>query len=403
MSQMASNTFWYTAISLQGKKSFGLLSAADRAHLADALRKRDLVLVRAWKLPVSLGEVGPGDATGRLPLKDDVALNEQLEILLERGVTLVEALDVVEGVVSKRSAPKIARLREMVSGGSSFAQACQRAGGFEDVSIGVYQAAERTGDLGPAAGRLAAAVRRRMAVRAKAVTVSIYPVIVAVVSFSILFGVLVFLVPTLGESVREASDEGLPWFSSLVFATGETLRANLPAVGVFILALLVGVVAFRSLLTRGLGAVARKIKPINDLLRSIELARFFGVLGAMTRSGVPLAEALSSATSTIGQPGLRTQLARLQRELIEGGLFRTLIERVDELPQSTRRLLVAAERSGDLDQAFDSLASRAAEEVERRSERLTAFMEPAVLLLIFSVIAPLIVAIALPMMNLRTG
>ncbi len=403
MSQAPSNTFWYAAVSTGGKKSFGMLSAADHAALADSLRKRDLVLLRAWRLPLHLGDVGAADAKGAVPLKDEAALNEQLEILLERGVTLVESLEVAEEVVSKKTAPRIARMRQLVSGGASFAQACRQAGGFDGVAIGVYQAAERTGDLGPAAGRIAVAARRRMEIRGKAITVSVYPVIVAVVSFSILFGVLAFIVPGLAESVADMSAGELPFFSALVFATGTWIRGNILAVLIFLAALLVGAVAFRKLIAAALLAAGRKIGPVASLLRSVELARFFGVLAAMTRSGVPLAEALGSATSTIGEPRLRAQLDKLRQSLIEGGLLRSLIEAVDELPHSTRRLLVAAERSGDLDQAFDSLAARCAEDVQRKSERLMAFMEPAILIVIFALIAPLIIAIALPMMNMRTG
>jgi general secretion pathway protein F len=400
----AQTTFWYSAVTSAGKKAAGLRSARDRDALADALRERDLLLVRAWRLPVPLGGLGDDAASGRMPVKDEAAMNRQLEVLLDRGVPLVEALEVAEGVVSKASAPRVAKMREAVAGGAGFAEAARRSEGFDAVAIGVYRAAERTGDLAPAAGRLADAAERRLKVRAKAITVMIYPSVVATVSLGLLFGMLVFLVPQLAESVRDIGDgASVPAFSEFVFGIGEWLRANLLAFFVFLGAVAAGVFAARGLVVRGLASIGRAIGPIRSLLRSIELARFFSVLAAMTKSGVPLADALSSASMTIGDPKLRTQLDRLQRELVEGGVLRVLIDRVSELPASTRKLLVAAERSGDLDQAFDALATHASAEVETRSERLTALMEPVVILAMFAVIAPIIVAIALPMLNLRTG
>src|SRR5690606_7346250 len=100
---------------------------------------------------------------------------------------------------------------------------------------------------------------------------------------------------------------------------------------------------------------------------------------------------------------LRTQLEQTRKSLVEGGTLRTLIEKIDALPLATRKLLVAAERSGDLDQAFDALSVNMAEELDTKSSRLLALMEPAVILAMFSVLGPMVVAIALPMIKLNQG
>jgi len=397
-------TFWYSAVTSGGKKAAGLYSAPDRDALADALRERDLLLIRAWGLPFSVGGGGGSGSTGPMPVKDEAALNRQLEILLDRGVPLVEALEVGEGVVSKPSAPRVAAMREAVASGSSYADAAAATGAFDEVAIGVYRAAERTGDLAPAAGRLADAAERRLKVRGKAITVTIYPAVVTTVSLTLLFGLLVFLVPQLAESVRDmGTGATVPAFSRVVFGLGEWLNQNLLAVLVALIGVVILLIGARRAVGKGLAVAGRRLGPIGALLRAVELARFFSVLAAMTRSGVPLADALASATVTIGDPKLRAQLEALRDDLVAGGVLRRLIEKVTELPASTRKLLVAAERSGDLDQAFDSLADHASAEVETRSERLLALMEPTVILLMFAVIAPIIIAIALPMLNLRTG
>jgi type II secretory pathway component PulF len=66
------------------------------------------------------------------------------------------------------------------------------------------------------------------------------------------------------------------------------------------------------------------------------------------------------------------------------------------------RLLIAAERGGDLDSAFDALAEDMASDVEQRSARLLALLEPAVIVAMFAVLAPLVVAVAVPMMTTPT-
>ena len=90
----------------------------------------------------------------------------------------------------------------------------------------------------------------------------------------------------------------------------------------------------------------------------------------------------------------------MRRGLVEGGSWRTLLERVTGLPLSTRRLLIAAEHSGDMDQAFDSLAADLADEVDTRSERLLAALEPGIIVVMFLFIGTLMLALMLPMLSL---
>jgi type II secretory pathway component PulF len=89
----------------------------------------------------------------------------------------------------------------------------------------------------------------------------------------------------------------------------------------------------------------------------------------------------------------------LRTRLIEGGNLRTLIDTVGALPLPTRRLLMAAERSGDLDSAFETLASDMTEELERKSERLLAAMEPLLIVMMFLMIGSLVISIMLPLMQ----
>ncbi|MCA9292969.1 MAG: type II secretion system F family protein [Phycisphaerales bacterium] len=399
----ATATFVYSAITQSGQKTLGMRSARDRDHLTEELKRRDLLLMKAWRLPGGVALAGvPGETKGLMPLRDQAALNDQLQTLLSRGVTLVEALEVAQSVVSPKSTERVRRLRELVSSGRSFADACVETGGFDKVAIGVYRAAERSGDLTGAAARLAQAAERRLAVRGKAITVLIYPAIVCSVSLILLLVMLIFLVPNLAKSVRDMGTN-IPWFSKAIFNLGEFLNANVGPAMLAILGLIIVAIGFRTTLTRAAMSIARRFPAVRDLLLASELTRLFGVLAAMTRTGVPLAEALGVATTTVAHPPLRRQLEDLRTRLVEGGVLRSLIEKVDELPLATRRLLIAAERSGDLDQAFDAMAERSSLDVQNKSSRLLAVLEPAVILGMVLLLGPIIIAIALPMIRLRTG
>lgn len=125
-------------------------------------------------------------------------------------------------------------------------------------------------------------------------------------------------------------------------------------------------------------------------------------MAAMTRSGVPLADALGVGHEAVGHPELKKQLSTLRTKLIEGGVLRNLIENVTVLPLATRRLLIAAERAGDMETAFDSLATDMADETDRRATRLLAALEPALIVGMFVVIGSILVAIMVPLMTMAS-
>ena len=131
-----------------------------------------------------------------------------------------------------------------------------------------------------------------------------------------------------------------------------------------------------------------------------ELTRFFAVMSSMTKSGIPLTDALAVSSEVIGHPKLNKDLNRMRIKLVEGGLFRTLIERVEALPLATRRLLVAADQSGDLESAFDALAQDHANETDKRTERLMAVLEPLLIIILFLIVGTMILAIMLPLMSM---
>ncbi len=390
-------SYFFIAARAQGRRTLGVRQARDRRALSDVLRRERLLLLRSYRLPAwAVRERA-------LPAKDVAILNDALAQLLGRGVPLVEALEVAAATVSTATRPLVERLRELVAAGSLFADACQKTGAFDRVTVAVYRAAERSGDLAGAARQLAVTVRRQLDVSSKAATAMIYPSIVLSISLLVVLGMLTFLVPRLGAAITDLAQGGegaLPWYTRAIMGAGSFLRSNLVILGAVLAGVAVLGVLARRPMAGLLAVLARRAPLLREVVLARESARFFSVMAAMAKSGVPLADALGVANAAVGMPRLRRQLETLRHRLIEGGSLRVLIEQVDALPLATRRLLIAAERTGDMETAFDGLAADMAGEVERRAQRLLATLEPVLIVGLFLVIGVLLLAMYLPMITM---
>jgi type II secretory pathway component PulF len=373
-----------------------LRRAGSEKELWQQLRRERLVPLRNWSLP------GLAIGGGGFALKDLAELNTQLNQLLSRGVPLVEALEVAASAVSGASRAKVEKIREMVASGVGFADACRTVGGFDPVTVAVYRAAERTGDLAGAAKQLAATIRRQLAISGKAVTLLIYPAIVLTISFGVTLYLLTNVVPKVGAALKNANVP-MPAVTSLMITVGDFLRENWMMVGLGALGVAAVAVFLREQIVRFVWVVARKLPLIKDVLLLQETVRFFSVMAAMTRGGVTLADSLGTATQAVNDPTLKGELRTLRTRLIEGGVLRNLIEDVRALPLATRKLLIAGERAGDLESVFENLAADMTDELERRSSRALVAMEPVLLVMMFVMIGSLVMAIMLPLIDLGAG
>lgn len=379
-----------------GGRAIGVKQARDARHLAGELRKERMALLRSFKLPIAVRE-----STSEVKLKDQAELNTQLAQLLSRGSPLVEALEVTAASVSSAMKPRALRMRDLVAGGSSFADACEQVGGFDRVTVALYRAAERTGDLAGAAKQLAIAAKRQLTVQGKAATLMIYPAILLSITMLAAAFLLTQILPKIGEAL-EAAGAQLPLFTRILLGLGMFLRSNFLVI-LIVLAVAIGAaIVFRKIVGAVIFTFMRKAPAIRQVVLAQESARFFSVMAALTRCGVPLADALGIASGSITHPVMREQLEKLRTRLIEGGVLRNLIDEVTSLAITTRRLMIAAERAGDLQSAFDVLATDMTEEVETRSARLIAFMEPAVILFLFLVVGSVILGVMIPLLNLSS-
>jgi type II secretory pathway component PulF len=380
-----------------GGRRFGIRRAKDSRQLVQALRTERLVPLKTWPMPAWVG--GESD----IGLKDQAEIHFVLAQLLSRGVPLVEALEVTSTSVSPTIRPRVDRMRELVASGASFSDACQAMESFDPVTIAVYRAAERTGDLAGAAKQLSITVRRQLAITGKAVTLLIYPAIVLSISLAVSLLMISVIVPKIASALASNPNAELPGITVFLWKTGDFIREN--ALILFLGALAVGVGAFliRTTLLGLLLGVLRRLPLVKGLVLAQETTRFFTVMAAMSRSGVTLADALGVAVGAVNHPELRGQLVRLRTRLVEGGILKNLIQDVEAFPIATRRLMIAAERSGDLQSAFDTLAQDMVEEVDRRSSRLLAALEPILILIMFLMIGSLLLSVMIPLMKIASS
>jgi len=396
-------TFDYRADDAQGKRCKGRLEADGPRHARELLRERGL-----W--PRELKEVHVGTAIGlqprggRLSAAQLALLTLQLSTLVQAGLPLEEALQAVARQSSRRKvAGLLSAVRSRVMEGHALSTALSlfpRA--FPDLYRATVAAGERSGHLGQVLEQLAAYTQARQASRQKIQMALVYPLILMLASVAIVGFLLGFVVP---DVVKIFIDSGqpLPWLTQALIGLSGGLRQHfLTLIGG--LALLVGLYrwslrepAWRLRWHR----LALQLPVVGQVLRAMEAARFASTLAILSKSAVPLVDALEIAAAVIGNLTLRARMVDVARSVREGGTLTRGLELSGDIPPMMLHMIASGERAGELDHMLVRAAEQQESSLAARIALVVSLFEPAMLVLMGGVVLLIVLAILLPILSLN--
>ena len=141
---------------------------------------------------------------------------------------------------------------------------------------------------------------------------------------------------------------------------------------------------------------------INRLLRDLNAARFARTLATMVSSRLPLVEGLRLTVPTIGNKALSAATANLVDQVRAGGSLSSAMRDAGVFPPLLTYMAASGESAGRL----EVMLERAAEYLEREFDRFTAasmaLLEPVIIVMMGSLVALIILAILLPILQLQT-
>jgi general secretion pathway protein F len=140
---------------------------------------------------------------------------------------------------------------------------------------------------------------------------------------------------------------------------------------------------------------------LGDLVRKFETARFARTLSALLKGGVPLLEALGTVQGVVGNRLLTRAIGQVQIRVREGkGMARPLGES-GLFPPLALNMIAVGEETGKLEAMLNEVAEHYDQEVKRTTKRLTAILEPALILGMGLIIGVVVVSMLLAIFSMN--
>jgi type II secretory pathway component PulF len=399
--------FTYTAKSTSGSLTTGVLEAASPAHVQQQLREKGLF---ALEVKTKERRKAAGMTPSRLlwrgvPKRELVALTSQLSIMTKAGIDVAGALESAAAQCPHAALKRaLLEVHRDVAGGAAVSQALSRhAHIFGEAYIASVAAGEAAGQLPQVLQRLAKLLRGEMRLRSTVRGLMTYPVVLATVSFSVLCGLVFFVLPQFA-GVFEQFDVPLPFLTQLLIDTSSEARRRWFIYIPLIVAIVVGSVLFRRSRTgrRTFDYLALHAPVVREVTRTLTIGRVFQLLGIMLESGVPLLDGLRMVRASVRNSYFRDLLTSLEREILNGRGLGEMLAKHSFVPPSAAQMVQTGERTGTLAMVTRTMGEYYEEEGETKLKEVATLIEPVIIIVMGVLVATVVLSVMLPMFDFAT-
>ena len=340
---------------------------------------------------------------GRPGSRRFLSFNQELVVLLRSGLPILQVLDtLLERMEGGGLFDVLREVRDDIKGGSILSEAFGKFPRFfPPLYIASIKAGERTGDLPVTLGRYIAYQKRVEALKAKVRSASFYPILLTVAVVCVLTFLILYVIPSFTQIYADAKVQ-LPLVTRILIGFSTNFTRSLPLLVPLLLVLGFLLAGFlRS--DRGLLAWHRlqlRLPFFGELARDYSLAGFCRTLGTTLSSGMPMVPALQMSRGTLNNRHLEAAMARATRRVEEGTSFSSALDQSAIFPIIALRMIGVGETSGALADMLGDVADYYEGEVERRLDRLTTMIEPAMMLIMGLLIGGIVIAMYIPIFQL---
>lgn len=326
----------------------------------------------------------------------------QLATLLGAGVPLVSALSALtEQVESPHFKGILATIRDRVNQGSSFADSLAAADAFPDLYVALVRAGEAGGALETVLNRLAEYLEGQVRMRNRVLSIMVYPAVMFGFACFVIAVLVTFVLPEI-TGLLESLGKELPLPTRIVIGISNFARTWWWAL-VALAAVLALVV--RTLLQSETGRLnydrlKLRLPVLGRTTRLIAIARFARTLSTLLAGGLPIVRALEISKHVADNRVLAIAIDAASESVTEGAPLARPLRASGEFPPVVVHMIEVGEQTGELEAMLERVAIGYEEQVETSVTRLTALLEPLLILLMVAIVGGIIATTLMPILEI---
>lgn len=412
--------FEYKAIGPGGATKTGVIDADTAREARQRLRRENLLVSdirESRRIRRSKSTDAPREnllrralearrARGSMSSRDlDVVtgVTRQLGTMLGSGIPLAEALRaMIEQAQERRIETMFREIRERVNQGASLADALEEHPQlFNDLFVNMVRAGEAAGNVDVVLSRLADYLQYQRTLRRKVVGALTYPIMMIILGVLVVTALMTMVVPRI-TAMLEDTGKTLPLPTQILVGISNVFKDYWWLGALLIAAFSFTIERIYHNTDRGrlfLDRFMLRVPVLGDVLRKQAVSRFTKTLSTLLRSGVPAVQSLEITRKVVQNRVIADATEHIRSRIMEGTDFSSPLKATNAFPPLVGYMVSVGEQSGELEQMLDRVASAYDEEIEIATDRLTAVLEPILIIALAGVVGFIVVSIVLPILK----
>jgi type IV pilus assembly protein PilC len=398
---VAKHTFIWQGNNRQAQVVRGTMTAGSKREVMDALQQQRIRVTHVrrqierptWLMPQP-----------RVRAQDITFVTRQLATLLQSGVPLLQAFDIIaKGTRQPALQSLLQDLRQRVEGGQALHQALRQHTVFDALFCNLVAAAEMAGMLDTVLEQIAHHREKSHALHIALRSALVYPCTVLVIALVVMALLLSFVVPAF-QTIFASFGAELPALTRGVIALSEAWQTG----GWWVLLALAGLVWAAHRYSRQhlrwqywRDAALLRLPVAGHLIRHACLARWTRTLTTLFAAGVTLTDALEAVQGVTGNLRYAHATQSVQTQLMRGlSLAQAIQQQEDLFEPLVVQMCAIGEESGALEHMLDKTALHYERDVETTVARMATLLEPFIMVVLGLLIGGMVMALYLPIFQL---
>lgn len=385
-----------------GKEEKRIQEATDEINLRILLKEKKLVLLKATKLK----EKQPNlflSVSGKVKIGEVIVFLRQFAVMINATISISDALNALKQQNYTKPFKKVLMdvHNDVLSGqllSEAFAKHPDIFPGFftQMVAIG-----EVSGGLDEVLTSMADYYEKDQRIKKKSKSAMVYPIIILVLIVAVVIFLAVVILPQFNNMFMEFGG-AVPGITKVIMGISEFIRTNIKYI------ILGGIGAVLSIMlffttppgARTLDFLKYHLPIISGVTKATTTARFTKAFIILLQSGMNITDCMDNLTRILTNKVYQDKFKYAIEEVKRGKRIAESIEKTELFPKMLTEMISVGEKSGNLEDVLDSTSMFFEEQVESTISKATAALEPLMILILGAVVAVVILAVYLPMIDL---
>ncbi|MBP3507377.1 MAG: type II secretion system F family protein [Lachnospiraceae bacterium] len=395
----------YKVVDASGKNKKGEIEAQNQEQAMNKLKADGFTVVSCDEAGAMEKDINI-TINKKIKPRDLSVFCKQFASILNAGVTIISALDMMSDQMENKTLQRILReTKAYVEKGGTLADGFrQHSKIIPPIMISMIEAGEMSGNLEICFERLSIQFEKQSKLQGKIKGAMTYPIIVLIVAVIVVIVMVVAVIPQFSDMFADMGME-LPAATKLLLWLSDLFRYR----WYIVLAIVVAVVAaYKGFAATNvgkhvLGKISIKVPIFGKLTVMQAAANTSRTLSTLMASGISLVDGVEAVANMMTNIWFKEALMNAKDQVMKGVPLSKPIRDCGIYPNMLPQMIKIGEETGNIEDMMDKVADYYEEQVDMTTEQVTTAMEPLTMVLMAGIVGIIVAGVYGPILSMYNG